>query len=256
MTAIVPIGGLRALRQRLPRIEDPKHLVWIRTLPCLVSGVHAGVEAAHVRYADHRFAKRSVGVGEKPDDKWVVPLSCGLHRTDSDAQHKSNEREWWRKRGIDPVIVAAGLYLNTGNDTLAYIIILAARLFPDAPAHSNQGLRYFLKPPNLIREKAALAHRAAPDAYVTAHLLMLMLERASVEQLIEWSSQPAILTRIPFGKLRGQSWDAADEGLLAWVLDKDFDEDVIFTARHHLEKRREERRKSMAAVADDDEMPF
>ena len=49
--------------------------------------------------------------------------------------------------------------------------------------HSNQVLRYWLG----LRLDADLAmppHRAGPDAYVTAHLLLRMMALASVEQMI------------------------------------------------------------------------
>jgi hypothetical protein len=115
------------LRQRQPRVEDPKHLRWIRTLPCLISG-QFGVEAAHVRYLDRRFNKRQVGLSEKPDDRWVVPLHHSHHRTGPDAQHSRGEREWWQRKGIDPVIVAAALFMWSGDDNAAHIIISTARL--------------------------------------------------------------------------------------------------------------------------------
>ena len=61
-------------RQKRPRQHANKHLEWIRTLPCIVTGRRDGIQAAHIRYADPRYAKRAVGTGEKPDDKWTVPL--------------------------------------------------------------------------------------------------------------------------------------------------------------------------------------
>lgn len=122
----------------------------------------------------------------------------------------------------------------------------ALRLWPDAPAHSNQTLRYWRKPPGLDRSLASLAHRAWPDAYVTAHLLAAMLELVSAETLATWSQEPALLPRITFGKLRGRPWGEADGGLLAWVLDRDFDEDVKFTVRAEI-KRRDDAAKAEAA---------
>lgn len=113
----------------------------------------------------------------------------------------------------------------------------ALRLWPDAPSHSNQVLRYWLKPAGIKRDLAFFAHRALPDAYVTAHLLALMLEEASVEQLIAWTQEPALLARIPFGDFRGQPWSACDSGFLHWVLRRDFDEDVKFSARSELQRR-------------------
>lgn len=114
----------------------------------------------------------------------------------------------------------------------------ALRLWPDAPSHSNMGLRYWRKPDGLDRAVADRAHRAYPDAYVTAFLLRDMLEIASLEQLVQWSAEPALLAKIPFGALRGQPWSEADEGLLRWILNKDFSEDIHFTARAELAKRR------------------
>ena len=115
------------LRQRRPRVKDAEHLAWIRTLPCLVTGRRDGTEAAHIRYSDPRFAKRQVGVGEKPSDCWTVPLHHEMHRTGPDAQHSSNERAWWRARGIDPVAVAAALYTHSGDDPAASLILQTAR---------------------------------------------------------------------------------------------------------------------------------
>ena len=115
------------LRQRRPRVKDADHLAWIRTLPCIVSGRRQGIEAAHIRYSDQRFAKRQVGIGEKPDDCWTVPLHHEMHRTGSDAQHSSNERAWWRARGIDPVVVAAALYSVSGDDMAARLILQFTR---------------------------------------------------------------------------------------------------------------------------------
>lgn len=101
----------RRSRQRAPRKINSSHLAWIRTLPSLVPG-EGNVEAAHVRYADPLYLKRGTGKGEKPDDKWVVPLCASAHR----AQHTMNERQFWRERGIDPLRIALLLYAHSGND--------------------------------------------------------------------------------------------------------------------------------------------
>lgn len=114
----------------------------------------------------------------------------------------------------------------------------ALRLWPEAPAYSNQALRYWrsLKVDPAI---ANGAHRAGPDAYVTAHLLrdMLMQPGVTVEQLIQWSSEPALLTKCNMGSWRGRRWAEVDEpSFFRWILDRDFDEDLKFTARYYLNK--------------------
>ena len=113
----------------------------------------------------------------------------------------------------------------------------AIRLYPDAPKHTNQVLRYLLKPEGLIKELAEPSHRAGPDAYVTAHLLREMLKIASVDQLIAWSSEPALLSKVGFGKHFGLSWANVHGDYLRWVLGQDMGEDVLFTARYWLEQR-------------------
>lgn len=120
----------------------------------------------------------------------------------------------------------------------------ALRLLPDAVPHSNQVCRYTLKPRGLDRRIADRAHRAFPDAYVTAHILRDMLELATIEQMIEWTNTPALLARIPFGVHRGKRWSdpAVDDGLLLWTLSKDFSDDVLFTARHEIDRREKEYR--------------
>jgi exodeoxyribonuclease X len=115
----------------------------------------------------------------------------------------------------------------------------ALRVWPEAPSHSNQALRYWLKPRGLERYLANPAHRAGPDAYVTAFLLRELLQHAPLAQLIKWTNEPTLLARMPFGDRKGEPWAEADDGFLHWVLARDFDEDVMFTARHELQRRRD-----------------
>ena len=107
----------------------------------------------------------------------------------------------------------------------------ALRLWPEAPGHSNQALRYWLKLP-VDRERATPAHRALPDAYVTAHILREMLSRASVDQLVSWSQEPALLPNVLFGKHRGMKWIDVPDEYLVWIISKgDFNEDVMHTVQ-------------------------
>ena len=115
----------------------------------------------------------------------------------------------------------------------------ALRLWPDAPSHSNQGLRYWRRPLGLQRAAGLPAHRAGPDAYVTAHHLRDMLSLASVGQLLAWSEQPALLVRVPNGALRGRRWDELDDGQLDRVLSGEWgqNQDMLFTARQERARR-------------------
>ena len=92
---------------RQPRKEALKYLKQISRLPCILT-LRPGVQVAHIRYPAP--FKRPVGMGEKPDDRWVVPLCPTLHVMASGAQHNHNERAWWKWVGVDPIKVARELW--------------------------------------------------------------------------------------------------------------------------------------------------
>jgi exodeoxyribonuclease X len=82
------------------------------------------------------------------------------------------------------------------------------------------------------------AHRAGPDAWVTAHLLIDLLKESTVEQMIQWTREPRRLDKIPFGKHRGSRWAEAPADYLRWMSGlSDMDADVVAAARQELERR-------------------
>ncbi len=112
----------------------------------------------------------------------------------------------------------------------------ALRIWPELPRFSNQMLRYQRKPEGLVHEIGLPAHRAMPDAYVTAHHLRDLLNAASIEQLLQWSSEPGLLPRVPSGPGRGKSWDRLGmEALQDYLGDRDAD--IRFSAQIELERR-------------------
>lgn len=116
---------------------------------------------------------------------------------------------------------------------------VALRLYPDAPSHSNQALRY-LCGLELDPDAAMPPHRAGPDAFVTAHLLAHMLNdgRASIDDMVRWSSGPALLSKVTFGKHKGSKWEDLPTDYLEWLLYKsDMDADTKANAKHHILKR-------------------
>lgn len=107
---------------RQPRQHSEKHLAFIRQLPCMVCGNNTSTEAAHIRFAMPSAGKRGVGMGEKPDDKWTVPL-CGKHHKE---QHHIGETTFWRNEIRDPIFVALALWAATGNHELGEQIVRAS----------------------------------------------------------------------------------------------------------------------------------
>ena len=94
------------------RRRNESHLHFIRQLPCLLCLDNTATEAAHVRFADARIAKPITGIGIKPDDRFTLPLCSRHHRE----QHAGGgEREFWRVRNLDPVLLALVFYSITGE---------------------------------------------------------------------------------------------------------------------------------------------
>lgn len=109
----------------------------------------------------------------------------------------------------------------------------AMHLWPDAPGHSNQVLRYWLKvkpelPPGLY------PHRALYDVMVTEAILQEMLKTKSLEELIDLSQKPVLLSKVRFGKYKGMLWKEVPSDYLRWILKQsDIDSDVRHTALHY-----------------------
>lgn len=95
---------------RDPRERDPAYMAWIASLPCAACMVHGevkwGVHVAHLRAASEEHGKRYTGKGEKPSDRWTLPLCPPHHTGDSRvvkfSQHGMAELDFWATFGIDP----------------------------------------------------------------------------------------------------------------------------------------------------------
>jgi exodeoxyribonuclease X len=132
-----------------------------------------------------------------------------------------------------------GFIADTAHGGLPWICTVrsAKAVWPQAPGHSNQVLRYW-RQLKLDPALANPAHRAGPDAWVTAHLLIDLLKESTVEQMIQWTREPRRLDKIPFGKHRGSRWAEAPADYLRWMSGlSDMDADVVAAARQELERR-------------------
>ena len=119
---------------------------------------------------------------------------------------------------------------------------VALRVWPDAPTHSNGGLRYWLEDQGLVSPDHAMtmpSHRAGPDAYVTAWLLVALLNAgATGKQMIAWTKEPKLMPKCPLGKFRGKPWPEVDAGFLGWMLRQaDMDADLKWNAQRELLRR-------------------
>lgn len=121
----------------------------------------------------------------------------------------------------------------------------ALRVWPDAPGHSNSVLRYWLEDQGKIEPVHILtqpAHRAGPDAYTTAHILVALLDAgATLSQMIQWTAEPRVLPTCPIGKFRGQPWPAVELGFLQWMIRQPtMEEDLRWNAKREIQRRVQE----------------
>lgn len=192
---------------------------------CLVNpGLHIRPEISaihHIIDAD---------VADKPSLEFVTPeLIGGLSAHDLFVAHNAA-----MERHFFPV-ATPNLWIDTYK--------LALRAWPDAPAHSNQTLRYWLEQQGLIQLDRRLTeptHRALPDAYVTGHIFCALLKMGRpLSRLVELSSAPGFLPKLTFGKHAGTKFAEVDLSYLDWIINKsDFDDpDILFTAKYWLQKR-------------------
>jgi hypothetical protein len=115
-------------RRKRPRQENDAHLKFIRTLPCLCCGTRKNIQAAHIRSASVVYGKRATGIGEKPDDKFSLPVCAAHHQQ----QHQGNELAFWTARGIDPFKIALALWAAHGDEDAAELIVKTALVFQAA----------------------------------------------------------------------------------------------------------------------------
>jgi len=116
--------------------------------------------------------------------------------------------------------------------------VRAARaVWPDAPGYANQVLRYW-RGLQLDPRLAMPPHRAAPDAWVTAHILIDLLNTCSPEDLLIRQHDAAPLRTVPFGRHRGRNWSDVPTDYLDWILSrKDMNNAVIERAKAELADR-------------------
>ncbi len=102
------------------RARYPRHLDFIRQLPCVVCLNNIQTEACHLRASNADYGKVNPGVGRKPDDFWVNPL-CGEHHRE---QHQMNELDFWASNKINAFELAMRLWEASGDFAKAEKIVL------------------------------------------------------------------------------------------------------------------------------------
>lgn len=118
----------------------------------------------------------------------------------------------------------------------------ALRVWPDATSHSNGALFYWLLDQGKINPdltKCQPFHRAGPDAYATAWILVALLASgATGKDMVKWTSEPKFLPKCTIGKYRGVKWEDVEGGYLSWMVRQpDMDYDLRWNAQKEIERR-------------------
>ncbi len=92
----------------------------------------------------------------------------------------------------------------------------AKRMYPDAPNHQLQTLKFFL---DLDIDRAVAAHSAEGDVEVLMALLRNMVEQAdtSLPDFVDLMLEPVLLDVMPFGKYKGCSLQSLPKSYVNWL---------------------------------------
>jgi exodeoxyribonuclease X len=171
------------------------------------------------------------------------------------AIHHISLAECAGKPAFDPVAmldasIAAIASHNAKFDTAFFTTSLpvictyksALRIWPKAPGHSSGTLRYWLEDQGLIAPDHAAtqpAHRAGPDAYVTAHILTALFNtNVTGREMVAWTKEPPLLPTCPIGKFRGMPWSEVERGFLDWMLRQPtMEDDLKWNAEREIARR-------------------
>ena len=85
------------------RLRDKHHIKWVSKRPCLICGRQPS-DPHHLRFAQPR------ALGRKVSDEFIVPLCRAHHR---EVHRSSDEMDWWKRAGIDPLGFAQKLWRDT-----------------------------------------------------------------------------------------------------------------------------------------------
>ena len=114
----------------------------------------------------------------------------------------------------------------------------ARHMWPDAPKHTNQTLRYWLnaEPPVRLLDRL-MPHRALYDAACTAAILIRMLVEKSPADLLRLSTTPLLLEKVNFGKHKDEPWAKVPVSYLDWMARASDmytkDKDIRYTVDHY-----------------------
>lgn len=139
--------------------------------------------------------------------------------------------------GFDIEILAAAADRHGIPCTIRQNLILdtlrMARLYGQSPINSLEHLRKHF---NIPQEGA---HRAMSDVVVNREVFLRLAKGyKTTEQLFDVLSRPILMNAMPLGKHKGRAFKDIPLQYLQWIVNKDFDQDLIYSVRTELKRRK------------------
>ncbi|NGX42890.1 MAG: DNA polymerase III PolC-type [Chlamydiae bacterium] len=108
-----------------------------------------------------------------------------------------------------------------------------ARIYGESPSNSLEQLRKH------FQIEAEVAHRAMSDVTVNIEVFKRFMKLYhTVERLFDVLSRPILLKDMPLGKHKGRSFKEVPIQYLQWAVNKDFDQDLLYSIKTELKKRK------------------
>jgi exodeoxyribonuclease X len=123
--------------------------------------------------------------------------------------------------------------------------------WPDLESHKNGAIWYALGLGGGAKQMEPV-HRAGPDSWTTAHILLDLLRIYTPDMMVEISRNPLRLLKVTFGKHNGKTFAELPWDYLDWIVNKSEmcsdpeKEDVVYSARLELQRRAEQEAPSRA----------
>lgn len=208
-------------------VEDEEAPGGWRMRPPIVHYVNPGRPISPLASAVHRIVDSDVA-GAQPFDRVAPIIAEGV-----DVLAAHNDR-------FEQQVGAANNWVPDLRRICTWKVAL--RLWPEAPGHKLQELRFWLGL-RIDRSLADQAHSAGADSYVAARLLKVSLQSISVEDAVAISAEPAIMPYLTFSEHAMKPIAEVPTSFLEWIVNPvgkrdPFSEDVLATAWYHINLRR------------------
>lgn len=123
---------------------------------------------------------------------------------------------------------------HTLNKNRSIDTLRMARIYGESPINSLESLRkhFHIEP--------EIAHRAMSDVIVNIEVFRRLFKgHRSLEHLFNLLSKPILLKEMPLGKHKGRLFKDIPLEYLRWAVNKDFDQDLLFSLKNELKRRKQ-----------------